>query len=129
MWQQQPEAALVQFRKALRLTENKTRPFIGIGSALCAMGHHRQAAWFLRLAHNAQPDAIVTLFLLIENALNADNPVEVEQWTQRLLNDHSLPTIETWLDRLPTFYQMPPVSVDRVAASIYDRASALPDSD
>lgn len=128
MWEQQPEAALVQFKKALRLTENKAKPFIGIGSALCDMGYHRQAEWFLRLAHKAQPDAIVTLLLLIENALNADNPVEAEQWTQRLLNEHSLPTIKTWLDRLPTFYQMPPVSVDRVAATIYDRASALPDT-
>jgi tetratricopeptide (TPR) repeat protein len=126
MWQQQPKAALDQFRCAFRLTETKAKPFIGIGSALCAMGHHRQAAWFLRLAHNAQPDSIVTLFLLIENALNADNPVEIEKWTQRLLNDHSLPTIEKWLDMLPTFYKMPPVSVDRVAATIYARASVLP---
>lgn len=125
MWQQQPEAALVQFRTSLSLTKNKTKPFIGIGSALSALGHYRQAEWFLRLAHNAQPDSIATLFLLIENGiLNVDDNSSAI-WTQRLLRDHSLQTIEKWLKMLPTFYQMPPVSVDRIASKIYGRASAL----
>lgn len=121
MWRQQPEAALSQFRKALALADNKAQTFIGIGAALSAMGHFRQANWFLRLAHKAFPDAIVPLFLLIENALAADNSIAVDGWVERLLSDHSLPTITHWLQRLPTYYQMPPVSAWRIAAPIQER--------
>ena len=125
MWQQQPEAALIQFKKSLALTENKFKPFIGIGSALSAMGQYRQAEWFLRLAHNSQPDSMVTLFMLIENAIKNNDLMKAEKWTKQLLKDHSLSTIEKWLHRLPTNYQVPPISGDRIAATIYDRASGL----
>ena len=125
LWQKQPEKALFFFKKSLDVAENKTKAYMGIGAALSTMGFHFRADQFLRKAHNGQPDAILSVLLLIENSLRAGDDSTAANWADRLLETQRLPEIEIWLKRLPTFYQSPPISIEVVAPLIGDRALAM----
>ena len=125
LWQKQPQEALFLFRKSLKTAENKRNACLGIGASLCAMGYYVRADRFLRLAYNDQPDSIVNVFLLIENAICAGDMSTARNWTDCLLNDHSLQETETWLKQLPTFFQTPPVSVARIAPLISEQAQRM----
>ena len=125
LWQNHPEEALLLFRKSLRSAENKSKACLGIGASLCAMGFYDRADRFLRLAYNGQPDSIVNLFLLVENAIRAGDMSTARNWADRLLSNHSLQETETWLKLLPTFFQSPPVSIERIAPLITEQAKRL----
>ena len=119
LWKNQPDEALYLFKVALNIANIKTNSLVGTGASLCATGQHRQAERFLHRAYDAQPDSIMMLFLLIENAIKGEDFNQAEKWTQQLLKDHGLVTIQKWLGVLPTFYQFPPLSADLIAAYIY----------
>lgn len=127
LWQDRPEEALAQFRESIALAGDKTFAYMGIGSALSKLGSYRQANWFFRKAIHGQPDSIMVLFLLIDNAVSAGDQSIANKWTERLLATHALPVIESWLKTLPTYYRSPPVSVERIAPIIVERAKALND--
>ena len=125
LWQHQPQAALDLFRKSLQVAVNREKAFIGIGSALSTMDHHHRAEWFFRLAHNRLPHAILIDFLLIDNALAAGDVAMAINWTDRLLESHTLAEIKAWLAQLPTFYQSPPVNVERIRPVIKERINVM----
>ena len=125
LWQNRPEEALDQFKKSIDLKGDKTLAFMGIGSALSALGNYRQAEWFFRIANRKQPDSIMVLFLLVDNSLKADNKLAALKWTDYLLGRHSIQTIHGWLETLPTYYRSPPVSVEQIASMIKERTIAM----
>jgi tetratricopeptide (TPR) repeat protein len=127
LWQNRPDEALLEFRKSIRLQGDKAKAFLGAGAALSALGYYPKADWFMRLAHNGQPDSIMIVFGLIDNAVRAGNAQKAGVWADYLLREHTLQEIGGWLALLPTFHQAPPISTSRITPPIIERAQVLAD--
>ncbi len=119
LWQKKPEQALKYFNKALSIAPKKSNILLNAGVALSLTGSHKKAEWLLlSAAQYSSVNDIMVYFSLIENSLRANDVVNTDKYTQKLLTLFDQKTIETNLSILSKNYRFPPVSKGLIAPII-----------
>ncbi len=122
LWQDKPAAALWSFQQAMKISKNKEQYFFNLGVALSKAGHHKRAAWFLRLSNQASPYDIKILFSLLENSVRAKDQRQADQYATQILTRFSLTTIEKNLQNVTADYRIIPISTSLIAPVLREQA-------
>jgi tetratricopeptide (TPR) repeat protein len=125
LWMQEPEEALLSFRKAMYLVKDKQIAYYHIGTALSLSGYHDQAIWFLEKARNKERNNIRIAFSILENSVRANDPAEILKNAQYVFSNFDLKTIARAIEILPNEYSSVPVDTNLIKPVIASTVEEL----
>ncbi len=118
LWTGDYNKALINFKKGLTITPNKTKLLKGAGVALDLLGDHKMSEFLLLQALKNSPQDLSTLLYLIENSIRARNNTKTKEYTGKLLNNFDMPTIKNRLIPVPEHHLNPPAAIKLVQLAI-----------
>ena len=114
-------AALPYLRKALRLAPSHRGVLTNLGFAFSRLGKHQKAAWFLKLAHQANPQDPIILLTLLENSLRGGNRSDVDRYMERLFKSVSIEDVRLLLRELPRQGLVLPLAPELLGPAIAEK--------
>jgi tetratricopeptide (TPR) repeat protein len=114
LWQDQPEEALVYFRKVLEVEPNNRAVLLNTGVALSLMGDSSQAELFLIKAGQRTTGDIRPVYALIENSIRAGNQQKIATYVAQMFAQFNIQTIIDGFDILTENYRTAPMSPELI---------------
>ncbi len=114
LWMQQPEEALLSFRKAMYLVKDKSTAYYHLGCALSLSGYFDQAKWFLAKARNRERNNIRISFSILENSVRANDSAGIEENAKYVFSNFDLISIARAIEILPKEFSSAPVDINLI---------------
>ena len=110
LWQNQPENAIVYFRKALEMAPNNPAVLLNAGVALSLMGEWDKAESILKkVAKNTSGD-LRPVYALIENSARAGDMQNAEKYSEKMFAEFGIQTIMDGFELFSENYRTAPMS-------------------
>ncbi|RLC19023.1 MAG: hypothetical protein DRI24_01335 [Deltaproteobacteria bacterium] len=114
LWQNQPENALVYFRKTLEMEPNNQAVLLNAGVALSLMGEWADAEEILiKVTKNVTGD-LRPVYALIENSVRAGDMQNAEKYTEKMFAEFAIQTIMDGFELFSENYRTAPMSAEMI---------------
>jgi len=114
LWQNQPENALVYFRKALEMDPNNPAVLLNAGVALSLVGEWANAETILKKVVQNTTGDLRPVYALIENSARAGDMQNAEKYTEKMFAEFGIQTIMDGFELFSENYRTAPMSAEMI---------------
>ena len=114
LWQDQPENALVYFKKALEMGPNNPAVMLNAGVALSLMGEWKKADSLLKTVATNTAGDLRPVYALIENSIRAGDMQNAEKYSEKMFADFGIQAIMDGFALFSGNYRTAPMSKELI---------------
>ncbi len=114
LWQNQPENAIVSFRKALEMAPKNPAVLLNAGVALSQLGEWEKADAVLKTVAKKTSGDLRPVYALIENSARAGDMQNAEKYSEKMFADFGIQTILDGFALFSENYRTAPMSEEMI---------------